>query len=110
MTTKKPSALSAQLGSFEDWNWQPPIVAHVMEELARVHWDDEGQTYPGFAAASGGLRLAVAADTDQPNTEKAYHILHHLGWIAAYVATLDVDDQQRNALRAVIAATDAWKD
>ncbi|WP_306003583.1 hypothetical protein [Brevundimonas sp. C43] len=101
--------LTPTFGSFEDWNWQPPMVAHVMEELARAHWDDEGETYPGFAAASGGLRLAVAADTIGPDAEKAAHVLHHLGWIAAYMTSLDVDDDQRGAFGAIIAATEKWK-
>lgn len=102
--------LTPAFGSFEDWNWPPPMVAHVMAELARVHWNDEGETYPGFAAASGGLRLAVAADTIDPDTEKAVHVLHHLGWIAAYMTTLDIDAEQRAACAAIIAATEKWRD
>lgn len=103
------SDLTTAFGSFEDWNWPRPMIAHVMEELARVHWDDAGEVYSGFAAASGGLRLAVIADANVPDAEKANGILHHLGWIATYVTTLDVSDGQRAALRAIIDATDAWK-
>jgi len=102
--------LAAAFGRYEDWNWPRPMIPHVMEELARLHWEDEGQDYPGFAAASGGLRLAVAADTIEPVTEKAAHVLHHLGWIAAYMTTLDVDEVQLAALSEIITATEAWRD
>lgn len=60
--------LTAAFGSFEDWNWQRPMVVHVLTELARAHYDDAdgegglGGALGGGLKACAGLSIALIAD------------------------------------------------
>lgn len=103
-----PIDFTAPLGRFEDWNITRPTAVHILREFARGHYDDAGDTLGGLSAVAG-LNIAVIADEGRPAEDMVSGILHHVGWLAAFLAPDAPTEEQRTALRAIIDATDAWK-
>lgn len=103
-----PTDFAAPLGRFEDWNITRPTAVHIMRELARGHYDDSGDTLGGLPAVAG-LNIAVTADEGRSDADMIAGILHHVGWLAAFLAPDAPTEEQRAALGAIIDATDAWK-
>lgn len=102
--------LEGSMGRFEEWNWTRAQVMHVMVELARAHHEDDGERLVGSIAATAGLNIAIIADQGRQAADEAAGILHHVGWLAAYLATKEASAEQIAALHAIIDVTDPWKE
>lgn len=98
------------MGRFEEWNWTRAQVMHAMVELARAHHEDDGERLVGSIAATAGLNIAIIADQGRQAEDEVAGILHHVGWLAAYLATKEASAEQVAALHAIIDLTDPWKE
>lgn len=107
--TDRTIDFTAPVGTFEEWNLTRPVIVHIMRELARGHWEDGGERFGGFAAATAGLNIAVIADEGRPAEAMVAGILYNVNLLAAVLAADAATAEQRVALSVISDATTAWK-
>lgn len=70
----------ARFGAWDDWTLAD--INYLLHELADGHWEDCGETVPGFAVATGGLHMAIAANETGYNAKGVELVLNGM-WLAA---------------------------
>jgi len=80
-------------------------VNYLLEELAGGHWMDCGEKVPGYAVATGGLHIAIAANSGAMDNAELRQIVNGM-WAAAdfivgWLGSDDIDERLTRSLEAV---------
>lgn len=96
-------------GSWDDW--AESDIRYLLQELSDGHWEDCGEKVPGFAIATGGLNIAIAADEGELDNRTLRMIVNGM-WAAAdyltgWLGPDEMDPRLAASLEAVYNAC-AW--
>jgi len=78
-----------RFGSWDDWSEDD--VRYLLQELSDGHWEDCGEKVPGFAIATGGLNMAIAANEGRLDTKELRMIVNGM-WVAADYLSVVIDE------------------
>jgi hypothetical protein len=76
-----------RFGRWDDWSADD--IRYLLQELSDGHWEDCGEKVPGFAIATGGLNMAIAANRGEHDSDSLRLIVNGM-WVAAdYLSCVD---------------------
>lgn len=85
-----------RFGTWHDWS--PNDVNYLLTELAEGHWDDSGDTSPGFAMSEAGCVIAMLANGSGDNLRSILQAFAlGLRWMAS------TGDEHRDAEALAVA-------